>query len=212
MKKGVLQVIRNDNYGVQADGNSPKRKIYSVRFLIFVILSLMVFGGIFFIKDKVDKYKSMEENLSFQRQKIVEERVLIEKTLKQEMSNLEALKLEYNQKNLELSEKLEEIRIKEDALTKELSRVTELKDMLKDQLVALYDINMDKIYSSDDDKEGSKNSGAVTTDDNSQEVAKQSMILGDGEEGSLTTQREKILGVANADWFIKLDSLGEFTY
>lgn len=212
MKRNALEVIRNDNYGVQVDGNSPKRKIYSPRFLVFIILSLMVFGGIFFIKDKVDRYKTMEENLSFQKQKILEERVLIEKTLKEEINNLEALKLEYNQKNSELLERLESIKVKEDELNREIERVSELKEILKDQLVTLYDMNMDKIYSSDNDKEGVKNSGVLSTDDGTQEGLPQSMIIGEDQDSVVDEQREKILGVADADWFIKLDSLGEFTY
>lgn len=214
MRNNGLQIIRNDEFHESKleNGGTIKKNVY-LRFLIFVVILLTLFGGIFFIKHKVSNYKNLEENLNFQKQKIMEERIIMEKTLKEEQEKLSSLKLEYENKNAELENTLNSIKSKEEELNSELKKVYELKEILKNQLVEIYGLNIDKMYDSTNENEDlTDNSGKVVdTDDKSENPIHTGIIL-DEEDKSLDDTKERILGVANADWFIKFDSLGEFHY
>lgn len=202
-----LRVIRNEDYGLKDLGDTKKKGFYSRNLLLFIILSLMIFGGIFFIKDKVDKYKDIEEDFYFQKQQILEERIVMEKTLKEERESINALKNEYEEKLKELNEKSSLVSTKEKELDLEIKKFSELNEVLKEGLVKLYDINIDNIYKHKED-EGAKSDSLLTDDNGSSSSAP---ILGKEDEAS-PVSKEKILSVVDADWFIKFDSLGEFTY
>lgn len=214
MDNGVLKIIKNkdfDNTKLKMDNEHLKKKKYLLRFTIFITISLFLFGGIFFVKNKFENIRNFEENLSFQKQKLMEERVSIEKKLKEENENILKLKLEYDQKNKELNETLNSLKIKEETLDSQILRVRELNDLLKKQIIDMYGINIDKQYEDkiieDSDLRDSNNN---LVNDESQAVHT-SMIGGKDEENEIIN-KNRTLSIADADWFIKFDSLGEFHY
>ena len=90
MNNSGLQVIKNENFNVHSriNGEQSKKKKYLIRFTIFIILSITIFGGIFFVKDKFENVKSFEENLNFQKQKNSQKKdFLWKKLLKKKMTS-----------------------------------------------------------------------------------------------------------------------------
>lgn len=215
MKSSGLKVIRNDDYNKSLDlkGGNDKKQKDLIKFSLFIALFLFIFGIIFFAKNKIDTYKNLGEDLSFQKQKIMEERMIMERTLKEEREKLSALQLEYENKNKELDNKLESIKEKQIEFDNELKKVYELRDILKNQLVEIYNFNIDKIHGLTNDDEELSSSNKLTDDsDSTENPIHTSTIMGKDENNALNNMEDKILGVAYPDWFIKLDSLGEFRY
>lgn len=214
MDNGVLKIIKNkdfDNTKLKIDNEHLKKKKYLLRFTIFITISLFLFGGIFFIKNKFENIRDIEKNLNFQKQKLIEERVSIEKKLKEENENILKLKLEYDQKNKELSETLNSLKIKEETLDSQILKVRELNDLLKKQIVDMYGISIDKQYENkiiEDDNLSDSNNNLVN---DTEQAVHTSMISGKDDE-NVIVDKDRSLSIANADWFIKFDSLGEFHY
>ena len=214
MRGNELRIIKNTDVDklnkLNTDDFGKKRHV--IKFVMFIALLLSLFGGILFVKDKFQNIKSTREDLIFQKQKLVEDRLLMEKTFKEENDKLLKLKEEYEGKNKELTETLNSIKIKEETLNSELKKIEELKSLLTKHLVDLYGISMDKQYNDTSSNEDKQNSG-VLEDDKSDSAVHTGMILGDNnEKDEVIKDEEKILSVANPDWFIKFDSLGEFSY
>ncbi len=215
MNDSGLQIIKNEEVDSRAGRsleNSGNKK-YFRRFMIFIILFLTFFGGAFFVKDKIQKFKASTENLDLQKQKLMEQRAIMEKTFKEERDNLLKLQIEFESKNKELDEKLNLIKAKEEGLDFELKKLEELKGLLKKQLIDIYDLNIDRQYSNDSKPPAvsSESSGAFK-DDSGNESIHTSMIVGEKPNTPKIYENERVLGLARADWFIKFNSLGEFTY
>ncbi|AID44192.1 hypothetical protein SFBM_0252 [Candidatus Arthromitus sp. SFB-mouse-Japan] len=215
MKSSGLKVIRNDDYDKFLDlksGNGKKQKDL-IKFGLFIALFLFMFGIIFFAKNRIDTYKNLGEDLNFQKQKIMEERMIMERTLKEERERLSALQLEYENKNKELDNKLESIKEKQIEFDNELKKVYELRDILKNQLVEIYNFNIDNIHGLTNDNEDLSSSNKLIDDsDNTENPIHTSTFMGKDDNDVLNDVGEKILGVAYPDWFIKFNSLGEFRY
>lgn len=213
MNNGVLKIIKNRNFNnekLRIDSEHLRKKKYLLRFTIFITISLILFGGIFFIRNKFENIRDFEKNLNFQKQKLIEERISVEKKLKDENENILKIKLEYDQKNKQLNETLNSLKIKEETLDSEILKVRELNELLKKQIVDMYGINIDKQYENktiyDNDKD--LNNNLVSEGD---EAIHTSMV-GLKDDENKVINKDKSLGIANADWFIKFDSLGEFHY
>lgn len=216
MNNSGLQVIKNENFNVHSriNGEQSKKKKYLIRFTIFIILFLTIFGGIFFIKDKFENVKSFEENLNFQKQKLAEERLSMEKTFKEENDKLLKLQLEYEEKNKQLNETLNSLKVKEETLDSEILKVEELKELLKKQLVDIYGLNIDRQYDNKtvENDETKNSSSGLLEEENGNEAIHTSIMAGEDKADDKVIDQEKMLSIANADWFIKFDSLGEFSY
>lgn len=210
MKNSELEVIRNYDYDKSVDLKRENvKKKYLVGFCLFITVFLFIFGVVFFVKNKIDNYKNLGEDLNFQRQKIIEERMIMEKTLKEERDKLLSLQIEYEDKNRELDDKLKYVNEKQVEFDTELKKVYELRDILKNQLVQIYDFNIDRIYESTNEIDGLDK---FTDDDNVENPIHTSTILGKDENEPTEYVEDRILGIAHPDWFIKFDSLGEFIY
>ena len=214
MRGNELRIIRNtdlDNLNRLNTDDFGKKK-YVIKFTIFFVLLLSLFGGILFVKDKFQNIKSTREDLTFQKQKLVEDRLLMEKTFKEENDKLSKFKEEYEEKNKELMETLNSIKIKEETLNSEIKKIEELKSLLTKQLVDLYGISIDKQYN-DTSSNDNKQSAGILEDDKGDGSVHTNMTLGDNKEkDEVIKDEEKILSIANPDWFIKFDFLREFSY
>ena len=214
MDNGGLQIIKNHDFVIHKEGGIKYtgKKTYFMRFGVFILIILSLFAGIFFVKDKFQSIESTKDNLNLQRQKLIEERLAVENAFKSESDKLSRLQLEYENKNKELTDMLDSLKTKEETLNSELLKVEELKGLLVKQLVDIYDLNISREYSSDENQiDSSLNSGS--SDDNGIVSSTQSGIVGGiSDSENVQGEVERILSIANADWFIKLDSLGEFDY
>lgn len=210
MKNSELKVIKNYDYdnSVALKRESVKKR-YLVRFCLFITMFLFIFSVVFFVKNKIDNYKILGENLNFQKQKIIEERMIMEKTLKEERDKLLSLQMEYEGKNKELNDKLKYVNEKQLEFDTELEKVYELRDILKNQLIQIYDFNIDRIYKSTNELDGLNE---FTDDDNVENPIHTSTIVGKDKDESTEYVGDRILGIAHPDWFIKFNSLGEFIY
>lgn len=206
MRSGELRLVDNSQFQSKKKlSNNTNGKKYTTVFLLLIILILGIFGGIFYFKDKLDNFKELESSLSFQKQEIMDERAFLEKTLSKEREEISLMKIDYEQKNAELTEKLNIITIKEDELNKELEQINNLKEKLKDQLVNIYDMQLDE--------ETKIESSKVSVDND--EVINQSIHtpLEDDNEGlNEESSISKVLSTADADWLINFKGLGEFEY
>lgn len=210
MESNGLQIIKNENFNnlhPKINKEHFKKKKYLIRFTIFITLALFVFSGVFFIRDRFENMKSFEENLSFQKQKLIEERLSIEKRGEE----LSKLKLEYEEKNKKLNESLNSIKVKERDLEAELNKARELSEIFKKQVVDMYGFNLDKKYENNvnDDEVLNSDGSLVKNDEDSLHT---NGVGGVNENEDTLTKGERVLSVADADWFMKLDSLGEFSY
>ncbi len=213
MNNSGLQIVKNENnnsHQRRSIENSGSKK-YLRMFTLFIIVFLTLFGGIFFIKGRIQKFKDLNDNLNLQKQKLIEQRAIMEKTFKEEKDNLLKLKIEFETKNNELNERLNTVKIKEDNLDKEFKKVKDLKELLKKQLSDIYDLNIDREYDSNSSNPSTNNS-TISKDDGDNESIHTNMIVEDESSKVQAYDNEKVLGIARADWFIKLDSLGEFNY
>lgn len=215
MNNSGLQIIKNeevDSHSRKGIGDSGNKK-YLRRFMLFIILFLTFVGGAFFIKDKIEEFKSSTENVNLQKQKLIEQRAIMEKTFKEERDNLLKLQVEFESKNNELNEKLNLIKSKEQELDFELKKIEELKELLKKQLTDIYDLNIDRQYGDESKLPAvSNNSSGAFKDDSGNESIHTSTIVGENPDTFKNYENERVLGLARADWFIKFNSLGEFTY
>ena len=209
----ILQVIRKDELDKKIEDKQQKfnKKSYLIGFSIFIALILLIFGGILFVKDKFKNVNELQANLDFQKQKFAEERLLMEKTFNEEKDKLLKLQSEYEQKNNEVNEILDSIKVKQENLDSEILKVEELKDFLKKQLVDVYSFNMNKFY--DNDEKSDVKSGLLE-DEVIEDSIHTNSIVGNLEYGEKdgAIKQNRVLGIADADWFIKFSSLGEFSY
>ena len=209
----ILQVIRKDELDKKIEDKQQKfnKKSYLIGFSIFIALILLIFGGILFVKDKFKNVNELQANLDFQKQKFAEERLLMEKTFNEEKDKLLKLQSEYEQKNNEVNEILDSIKVKQENLDSEILKVEELKDFLKKHLVDVYSFNMNKFY--DNDEKSDVKSGLLE-DEVIEDSIHTNSIVGNLEYGEKdgAIKQNRVLGIADADWFIKFSSLGEFSY
>lgn len=214
MDNGGLQIIKNHDFVIHKEGGikDKSKKTHFIRFGIFVLIILSLFGGIFFVKDKFQSIKGTEDNLNLQRQKLIEERLAMENAFKSESDKLLKLQLEYENKNKELTDTLDSLKVKEETLNSELLKVEELKGLLVKQLVDIYDLNISREYSSDENQIDSSLDGGVSEDDGIVSSMQSSIMGGISDSENVQSESERILSIANADWFIKLDSLGDFNH
>ncbi len=212
MSNSELQIIRNDELYAYEEIKikNSKRKVYFLKFTIFILVILTLFGGIFFIRDRFENIKSTEENLNLQKQKLSNERLSMEKTLKEESDKLLKLQLEYENKNKELTQTLDSIKVKEETLNSEIAKIEELKDMLIKQLSDVYSLNMSKQYGTDSESNDSLNGGIAKEDNFIPSM--QSGVIGTANSENTQSKINRVLSIANADWLVKFDSLGEFNY
>lgn len=193
MKNNGLQIVKNQNFNVRPKNSSAelKKKKYFIRFTLFITSLLLVFGCVFFVKDKVNNIREFQRGLDFQKQKLIEERVSVEK----KSEELTKLKSEYENKNKELNDNLNAIKEKEKHLDAELNKARQLSDIFKKQIVDMYGFDLDKKYDKKDEDSLHTNG-----------------VVGGNDKEDAIANNEKILSVADADWFMKMDSLGEFPY
>lgn len=206
-----LRVLRNENFNSRPKVNGGNKKRSTVKFGIFIIVTVCIFSAMFIMKNKFDKVNNMQENLSFQKQKLMEERVSMENKLKEQNDKLLKLQSEYEEKNKQLTSTLDSIKVKEESLNSKIKKVDELRGILQKQLVDIYGLNMDKQYSGKDGEGVVNNSSSNIIDDKGNDSIHMNVVSGKDKEESKHIN-ERMLSVADADWFIKLDSLGEFTY
>ena len=214
MNKSSLRVVkyRNLNPNVNQNVEYNNKKKFAKRFTIFIILLVSIFSGVFIIKDKFNNVNKIKEDLSFQKQKLMEERLLMEKTFKEENGKLLKLQSEYDEKSKKLTDTLNSIKVKEELLSNEIEKVEELRGVLQKQLIDIYGLNMDKQYSGKKEGDGViNNSNNIIDDENKNELIHMTM-MGDKDKENKEIINERKLSIANADWFIKFDSLGDFNY
>lgn len=214
MGNSGLQIIKNQNSTIHKEGSvkDTNKKGHFIKFGIFILSILILFGGIFFVKDKFQNIKSTEENLNFQKQKIIEERIAMENAFKSESDKLLKLQLEYENKQRELTEAMNSVKIKEETLNSEILKVEELKNLLVKQLGDIYNLNINRAYGENENSVDKNLNGAGYDDDGVVSSMQKGIVSGISDSENLQNQNEKILSIANADWFIKFDSLGEFNY
>ena len=138
----------------------------------------------------------------------------MEKTFKEENDKLLKLQLEYEEKNKQLNETLNSLKVKEETLDSEILKVEELKELLKKQLVDIYGLNIDRQYDNKtvENDETKNSSSGLLEEENGNEAIHTSIMAGEDKEDDKVIDQEKMLSIANADWFIKFDSLGDFSY
>lgn len=219
MNNSGLQIIKNEknNSHIRRNIEILGNKKYLRMFTLFIIVFLTLFGGAFFIKGKLQKFKDLNENLNLQKQKLIEQRAIMEKTFKEEKDNLLKLQIEFQTKNKELNERLNLIKSKEESLNIEFKKVEDLKELLKKQLSDIYDLNLNREYDKEYDNNipnspAASNNSNVLEKDGSNESIHTNVIVEDESSEVDAYENEKVLGIAHADWFVKLDSLGEFNY
>ena len=214
MNNSSLRVLKNDNSNPKLNRNEDgnDRKKFLMRFGIFIILILSIFSAIFLVKGKFDNVNSIREDLNFQKQKLLDERLLMEKTFKEESEKLSKLQNEFEEKNKKVTDTLNFIKAKEETLNNEIEKVEELRSVLQKQLIDIYGLNMDKQYNGKDDNDGIVNNSNAIIDDKKNDELIHMNMLGDEDKEKDQHINERKLSVANADWFIKFDSLGDFSY